>query len=119
MAQLYLICGINEKPAPAPDALQEFRGKYRYIIEMFSKEFLEILTHILKSWQVIAVSIALIIYLYLVSFVSRSYHRPIVKKVKKVKKSKKSKEAEPELSEEPAETGGSGDSNDELGLEEA
>lgn len=80
---------------------------------MFSSEYFELLKEILKSWHVIAVSIALVIYLYIVSYVARSYHRPRVKRVKIKKRPEKAMEAGPE------ETEVGGDSNDELGLEEA
>jgi len=85
--------------------------------EMFSSEFFELLKQILKSWQVIVVTIGLVIYIYILSYVARSYHRPKVKK-EKVKKIKK---AEPVIQhEEGFEEEESGDSsNDELGLEEA
>jgi hypothetical protein len=83
---------------------------------MFSKEFLEMLTEILKSWQVLAVTGVLIIYMFIVSYMARSYHAPRPKKVK-VKKSKKADA--PVIEAGPEEAGsGAGDSNDELGLEE-
>jgi hypothetical protein len=84
---------------------------------MFSKEFLEILVEIVKSWQVIAVTIAMLIYLNIVSYVARSYHRPKVKRVK-IKKEKAAAaapvDAGPAVTDE-----GEGDSNEDLGLEEA
>ncbi|MCL2244597.1 MAG: RNA polymerase I-specific transcription initiation factor RRN3 family protein [Treponema sp.] len=82
---------------------------------MFSKEFLELLTDILKSWQVIAITIVLAIYMYIVSYVSRAHHRPM--SVKKVKTSAKKEKVE--QAPGPEETESSLDSNDELGLEEA
>ena len=84
---------------------------------MFSSEFFGLLKQILVSWQVIAVTVGLVIYIYIVSYVSKTYHRPRVKK-EKVKKPKK---AEPVIQQEgfqEEESGGSS-SNDELGLEEA
>jgi hypothetical protein len=81
---------------------------------MFTKEFFELLTQIIKSWQVIAVSIALVLYLNIVSYAARSYRRPKVKKVKI-----KQKKAEPLPASIPEEGESSHDSNDELGLEEA
>jgi hypothetical protein len=80
---------------------------------MFSSEFFELLKDIVKSWQVIAVTIVLALYLYIVSYVSRTYHRP--RMVKKVKV--KTKKAEPVAESGPEEI--ESDSNDELGLEEA
>jgi flagellar biosynthesis/type III secretory pathway M-ring protein FliF/YscJ len=83
---------------------------------MFSKEFFELFTQIIKSWQVIAVSVVLIVYLYIVSYVSRSYHRPRVKKAK----APKVKKAEAAAAKGPEETKSSesGNTNEELGLEE-
>jgi hypothetical protein len=43
---------------------------------MFSPELRELLIQVIKSWQVIAVSLALVVYIYLVKYVSRRYHRP-------------------------------------------
>jgi len=88
------------------------------IKEMFSSEFFELLKEILKSWQVIAVTIGLVIYISIVNHVSKSYRHPKVKRVK-VKKEKKVKSAEPVIHEEGDEEESSHNSNDELGLEEA
>jgi len=43
---------------------------------MFSQELKELLIQVIQSWQVIAVTIALVLYMYLVGYVARSYHRP-------------------------------------------
>ena len=83
---------------------------------MFSKEFLDLLVQLIKSWQVIAVSIVLVIYLYIVSYTARSYHRPRAAKKITLKKTKKAK---PEPSQGPEETESGHNTNDELGLEEA
>jgi len=82
---------------------------------MFSQEFLDLLKHVITSWQVIAVTVGILIYMNIVTHVARSYHHPKVKKAAKVK----AKKAEPVVSEGPEEIEGGGDSNDELGLEEA
>jgi len=81
---------------------------------MFTKEFFELLKYVLKSWQVIASAVAIFLYLNIVSYVSKSYHRPRVKKIK-IKKEK----AAPPPAEAKEEGGSPHDSNDELGLEEA
>ncbi|MDR0319955.1 MAG: hypothetical protein LBI28_00490 [Treponema sp.] len=76
----------------------------------------DLLKQILSSWQVIAITIAIAIYISIVSYVARSYHRPRMKKVKSFKKKKaEPTAATPEVSEEDSAM----DSNDELGLEEA
>jgi hypothetical protein len=82
-------------------------------MKMFSKEFLDLLTQIIKSWQVIAVAIVFILYTKIVSYVGRGYSITRRKRVK----AKKEKPA-PMPSAGPEESGG-GSSNDELGLEEA
>jgi hypothetical protein len=82
---------------------------------MFSKEFLELLTEILKSWQVLAVTGVLVLYMFIVSYMARSYHAPRAKKIK-IKKAKKADAPAAEVVHEDA--NGGGDSNDELGLEE-
>jgi len=81
---------------------------------MFSKEFLDVLIQLLKSWQVIAVSIGLIFYFSIVSYVARSYHRPRVKRVKRIKV----KKAAPVQEVVPEESESGGNANDELGLSE-
>ncbi len=81
---------------------------------MFSKEFFELLLQVLKSWQVIAVTIGLIVYIWLVSYTTKSYRRPRVKKAKV----KRAKNSAPAGDSGPEETHDSLDSNDELGLEE-
>lgn len=82
---------------------------------MFSKEFFELLLQVIKSWQVLAVTAGLIIYIYIVSHAASSYRRPRVKKdkTKRVKTNASTEDTGPE------ETIESGNTNDELGLEEA
>jgi len=80
---------------------------------LFPKELIELLPQIIKSWQVLAAAIAVILYMRLVAYVASSYRRPKMAKKVKTKKSK----AEPALSG-PEETAHSLDSNEELGLEE-
>jgi hypothetical protein len=43
---------------------------------MFSKELTELLLQVIKSWQVIVVTIALVLYMCLVNYVARRYHHP-------------------------------------------
>jgi hypothetical protein len=81
---------------------------------MFSKEMIALLTEVVTSWQVIAITVALVLYLNIVFYVSRAYHRPRVKLSERIKIKKKAK---------PEAAAGTGDaetdSNDDLGLEEA
>jgi Na+-transporting methylmalonyl-CoA/oxaloacetate decarboxylase gamma subunit len=55
---------------------------------MFSKEFTELLIQVVQSWQVIAVTIALVLFMYLVGYVARSYHHPRSVSKSKPKKAK-------------------------------
>jgi len=84
---------------------------------MFTKEFFEVFTQIIKSWQVIAVSIVIVLYLKIVSYVSRSYHQPRQTKVKKEKV--KPEKAAPAPAETPEKADSGSGSDEELGLEEA
>jgi Na+-transporting methylmalonyl-CoA/oxaloacetate decarboxylase gamma subunit len=68
---------------------------------MFSKELTELLLQVIKSWQVIAVTIALIVYMYLVGYVARSYHRPRSVSKSKPKKAKSAPQAVPETLPSP------------------
>jgi len=83
-------------------------------MKMFTKEFYDLLIQIVKSWQVIAAGIVVFLYLKIVSYASKSYHRPRAKKIK-IKKEK----AAPTPVETHDEEDHESNSNDELGLEEA
>jgi hypothetical protein len=77
---------------------------------MFSKDIFGFLFRVITSWQIIAVTICLIIYFSLVSYVARLYHprRSDFSFDSKPKKQKKAKPAElPESSDD-----------EDLGLEE-
>jgi len=81
---------------------------------MDREDLIKIIVQVLTSWQVIAITIAVLLYIFLVGHVAKSYHRP--RTVKKVKEKKK-KEAAPVAESDditPVD-----DSNDDLGLEEA
>ena len=75
----------------------------------------EILKEVFTSWQVIATTIAIILYLNIVFYVSRRYHRPRSFKIK----FKAKKKSEPAAILPAAEEIPSGSDNDELGLEES
>jgi hypothetical protein len=83
---------------------------------MFSKELLSLLLEVITSWQVIAVTVVIVLYLFLVTYVGRLYHRPrsISSFPSKPKKKKEEKAAAPEDGEGESEQ----ETNDELGLEE-
>jgi len=63
---------------------------------MFSEELRNLLIQVIKSWQVIAVSIAIILYISLVNYASRAHKKPaFVSKLKPKKKEKKEKKEKP------------------------
>jgi hypothetical protein len=82
-------------------------------MKMFSKEFVDLLTQIIKSWQVIAVAVVFILYVRIVSYVGRGYR---VAKRRRARMKREKPAPAPTVAEE---SGGGGSSNDELGLEEA
>jgi hypothetical protein len=82
---------------------------------VFSKEIMALLGQVITSWQVIVVTIAIVIYISIVSSVARSRRR-LHLAPKKIKPKKKKAASAVEGPEEV--TTGS-NSNDELGLEEA
>ena len=43
---------------------------------MFSEELIDLLLGVVTSWEVIAVTVALVAYFFLVFYVARLYHRP-------------------------------------------
>jgi hypothetical protein len=74
-----------------------------------SPELISLIKQVVLSWQVIAVSVALILYLSLVFYVARLYHRPHFYQHSPLKKPKK---AAGEVPEEQVEL----DESDELNL---
>jgi len=70
---------------------------------MFSKELTELLLQVIKSWQVIAITIVLVFFMHLVNYAARRYHRPhsvSKSKPKKVKVAPKEVKENKEGSEE-------------------
>ena len=83
---------------------------------MFQSEMMALLLQVVKSWQVIAVTVALVLYMFLVNYVARIYHRPRSVSHSKPRrlgasKAKALKNATPEVAD-------SANSNEALGLEE-
>jgi hypothetical protein len=68
---------------------------------MFSDELRNLLFQVIKSWQVVAVSIVLILYMSLVSYAARAHHKPSSVSKTKPKKIKKAAE-KPKEAAEPA-----------------
>jgi len=77
----------------------------------------ELVKKVLMSWQVIAVTVAIVIYFFIVSYTARTYHRPKSSKKPKVKTPKKKKDENAPILDSSENAGSS--SNDELGIEEA
>jgi len=78
---------------------------------------IDLLKRVLVSWQVLAVTVAIVIYFFIVSYAARSHRRrakPAKKpKVKKVKAAPEAAVAGPETTESD------GNHVDDLGIEEA
>jgi hypothetical protein len=81
---------------------------------MYPDGIAALLKEVILSWHVIAITIALVIYMNIVFYVARSYRRPKIKRVR-VKKTRASKTKD-DVSGLPDD---GSDPNDELGLEEA
>jgi hypothetical protein len=79
----------------------------------------DLLKEVLTSWQVIVVTLVLLLYTHIVSYVSQKYHQPRSFKKINLFKKKKDQAQVAAVPEGPEEMISGGDSNDELGLEEA
>jgi len=80
---------------------------------MFSNELTGLLIQVVQSWQVIAVTVVLVLYMFLVNYAARTHHRPSYVSKSKPKKSKKKEApaAQPDKKEAPPKT-----ADEELGL---
>ena len=77
---------------------------------MFNSELRNLLVQVIASWQVLAVTGVLIVYIFLINYVARTYHRrPRQPSMPKKAKAEKSKTPDSAAKSD----------NDELGLEEA
>jgi len=89
---------------------------------MFTEEVIAMLKKVISSWQVIAVTIAIVFYLNIVFYTAKSYHRPRAKPSEKIKINKKKSEPEPVLpdaGDTEADSDSDSNSNADLGLEES
>jgi hypothetical protein len=75
-----------------------------------SKELIDLLIQVIRSWQVLAVTGVLIVYFLLISNVTRKHHRPRMV----ARTTRATKGAPPPVGEPDVET----TDNDDLGLEE-
>jgi len=82
---------------------------------MFPEGLFPILIQIIISWQVIAVTIAMVLFLFLVNYVAQTYHRP--RSVSKVKPQKAKIEKKPKKAKK-SEASVEDNSNEALGLDE-
>jgi hypothetical protein len=82
---------------------------------MYQNSIFEMLKNVISSWQVIVVTVALVLYIYIVNYVARSYHRP--RMIKKISFKRKPKPAADAVITD--ESNDSSNSNEDLGLEEA
>ena len=77
----------------------------------------ELLKQVVTSWQVIAITLAVLVYFFLVLHLAKSYHKPRAKKAKIIKKKEVPAAAQgPEIVDDSM---SGDDSNEDLGLEEA
>jgi hypothetical protein len=76
---------------------------------MYSGGMVDLVIQLIKTWQVIAVTVAIVLYVFLINYVARSYHRP-----RSVSKSKPKKVKTPKEKKKPA----GGNDGDGLDLEE-
>jgi flagellar biosynthesis/type III secretory pathway M-ring protein FliF/YscJ len=78
---------------------------------MFSKELKDMLLQVVTSWQVLAVTVAVILYFFLVSYVGRNYRRPRHVSAKLIPKASHAGEAAEDEEEQTS-------VDEDLGLEE-
>jgi hypothetical protein len=67
---------------------------------MFKDEVFELMKQVITSWEVIAVSIVLILFMNIVLHTAKAYHRPKVKRVKVKKEKPAAPLPEPEVMED-------------------
>ncbi|MDR1239541.1 MAG: hypothetical protein LBK27_05470 [Treponema sp.] len=82
---------------------------------MVTKDLIALLIKVIISWQVIAVTVVVFLYFYLVSYVARLYRRSRFSSMFPPKPNFKKHKAAPV---EPESAEGESGSDDELGLEE-
>jgi len=84
---------------------------------MESLSVFDVVKEVLSSWQVIVVTIAVFLYMQLVSHTARRYHRP--NSFKKIKVEIFKKKQKSSVSQGTDEMLSDSNTNDDLGLEEA
>jgi hypothetical protein len=86
------------------------------IIKMYPGGLFSLIKDVISSWEVLAVTLAMFLFLKIIFYVSASYRRPI--KIKKLIPKKKPK-TEPAANPDEIHEEGGGSANQELGLEES
>jgi len=65
---------------------------------MFSGNIMNLIYYVITSWQVIAVTVAIVLYIFLINYVTRPYRRPrFVSKSKPQKAKAVKREEKPEI----------------------
>jgi len=78
---------------------------------MFNEEMRSLLAQVISSWQVLAVTVVLIFYVFLINFVARTHHRSRGISMPRIKRPKASKASAPSDPEAVSD-------DDELGLDD-
>jgi hypothetical protein len=85
---------------------------------MYPETMFELIKHVITSWQVIAVTVGIVLYLNIVFYVARYYRTPKIRSIaKKISFKRKKSSDNPNTGNIDAVPGGSS-ANDELGLED-
>ena len=80
---------------------------------MFSGSIRELFLYVITSWQVIVVTIAIVVYIFLVNYVARTYHRP-----QSISKSRPKKVKAPKPEKVSSKKEENVDPDNDLGLDE-
>jgi len=80
---------------------------------MFSGSMFDLAIQIITTWQVIAVTVVIVLYVFLINYVSQGYHRP-----RFVSKTKAKKAAPSEKKAKPLKKSQDEKIDEELGLED-
>ena len=85
---------------------------------MLKDGIFDLLLHVVSSWQVIVVTVGIILYLNIVFYVARSYRTPRIKSLVKQISVKRKNSKGTSATEGPETLPSGSNVNDELGLEE-
>ena len=85
---------------------------------MFENEVVQLLLQVVKSWQVIAVTAALVVYIFLVNYVARAYYQPKAASKSRPRRTKSQMTKVKAIQDEIPEVEDKANSNEALGLEE-